>query len=305
MPDEVKGRSVEGGGVELFIEYLSFDRGLSDRTVMAYVSDVERLLEWMNGRGIADPVGAGHRDLREYLYHLKDSGLAATTIRRALSSIRSFYAFLLDEGRLDADPTELLESPAPSRVLPEFLTTSEVEALLAAPVESSKVYWRDRAILELLYATGMRVSELTALTRHDVDMEERTVKVLGKGSKERLIPFGRSAADALERYLREVRPRFDRGEGEGIIFLNQRGRPLTRMSVWTTVKENADRAGLEKDVSPHTLRHTCATHLLEGGADLSTVQKLLGHSDISTTQIYTHVNREHLQSVHRSHHPRA
>ncbi|TVP60289.1 MAG: tyrosine recombinase XerD, partial [Gemmatimonadales bacterium] len=287
MPDEVTGVGAHGAGTELFIEYLSFDRGLSDRTVIAYVSDVERLLEWAGARGIADPVDAGHRDLREYLYHLKDAGLAATTIRRALSSIRSFYAFLLDEGRLDSDPTELLESPAPSRTLPEVLSTYEVEALLKAPLESSKVYWRDRAILELLYATGMRVSELTALTRHDVDMEERTVKVLGKGSKERLIPFGHSAATALEHYLREVRPRFDRGEGEGVILLNQRGKPLTRMSVWTTVKENANRAGIEKDVSPHTLRHTCATHLLEGGANLSAVQELLGHSDISTTQIYT------------------
>lgn len=305
MPEARPEREIDLGSIDLFIEYLSFDRGLADRTVIAYVSDVERLLEWQRERGIADPSGAGHRDLREYLYHLKDSGLAATTIRRALSSIRSYYAFLLDEGSLDSDPTELLESPAPTRDLPDVLTTREVEALLAAPDERSKVYWRDRAILEMLYATGMRVSELTGLHKRDIDMEERTVKVVGKGSKERLIPFGRSAATALERYLREVRPRFDRGEGEGVVFLNQRGRPLTRMTVWTTVKQNKEQAGIEKDVSPHTLRHTCATHLLEGGADLSSVQELLGHSDISTTQIYTHIDRTHLKSVHRTHHPRA
>jgi integrase/recombinase XerD len=184
------------------------------------------------------------------------------------------------------------------------LTRPDVERLVESVDPDAPLYWRDRAILELLYATGVRVSELVGLTLASLDLEEGLCVVFGKGSKERLVPVGGPAVRAVGRYLRDVRPKLDRGTGEGRVFLNARGRPLSRMSVWNVVKEASQRAGVRSDVSPHTLRHTFATHLLEGGADLAAVQELLGHADISTTQIYTHLDREYLRDVHRRYHPR-
>ncbi len=291
--------------LHLFGDYLSFERGLSGRTVLAYNGDVERLVAWLEGRGIVDPNGVDHTVLRDYIYHLKDQGMAASSIRRALSSMRTYFSFLLEEGAVEMDPTDMLESPRAWRRLPTVLSREEVVAMLESPDESRSTFWRDRAILELLYATGMRVSELTQLRLLDVEAEERLLRVRGKGGKERLVPFGSAAATALARYLHEVRPRLDRGKGEGRIFLNVRGTPLTRMAVWQLVKDAATGAGLEKRVSPHTLRHSFATHLLEGGADLAAVQELLGHVDITTTQIYTHLDRDHIRQVHRRYHPRA
>jgi integrase/recombinase XerD len=291
--------------LELFADYLAFDRGLAERSVRAYFGDVERLVDWLRSRHGDALETITHADLREYMFHLKDAGLAPSTIRRALSSIRSYFTFLVEEGDIPSDPTELLESPRTWRTLPTVLSRQEVERMLEAPDPDSPVHWRERAILELLYATGMRVSELTGLSLPRLFLEERLVQVLGKGSKERLLPFGEPAARALERYLREVRPSLDQGAGDGALFLNRRGTRLTRMSVWTLVRVAADRGGIEKPVSPHTLRHSFATHLLEGGADLAVVQDLLGHADIGTTQIYTHLDREHVRAVHRKHHPRA
>jgi integrase/recombinase XerD len=238
------------------------------------------------------------------VYRLKDSGLAPSSIRRALSSLRSYFAFLLDEGVVDSDPSERLESPRMWRRLPGALSVEEVQALLEAPDQGHPHFWRDRAILEVLYATGMRVSELVDLKVGDLDLDQGVCSVFGKGSKERLVPMGAPARMTLERYLREVRPRLDTGKGGGRVFLNHRGRPLSRMAVWNLVKANAERAGIRGRVSPHTLRHSFATHLLEGGADLAAVQELLGHADISTTQVYTHVDREYLREVHRTFHPR-
>jgi integrase/recombinase XerD len=197
-----------------------------------------------------------------------------------------------------------LESPRVGRKLPDVLSVEEVVRILEAPDPDSKVYWRDRSILEVLYATGMRVSELVALKLADLDMEEGLCTVFGKGSKERLVPLGGAARRALERYLKGVRPRLDVGTGAGRVFLNQRGKPLSRAAIWDLVKRCTARAGICRTVSPHTFRHSFATHLLEGGADLAAVQELLGHADISTTQIYTHVDREYLREVHRSFHPR-
>ncbi len=291
--------------LELFADFLSFERGLSARSVEAYQGDVERLVDWLRLRGLEEPDAITHGDLRDYVFHLKDAGRAASSIRRALSSIRTYFTFLLEEGGIHTDPTELLESPRSWRTLPTVLSAAEVERLLEAPDPGSPTFWRDRAILELLYATGMRVSELTELTLSRVFLDERLVQVLGKGSRERLLPYGEPAARALDRYLREVRPVLDRGKGEGAVFLNRRGTRLTRMSVWTLVRGSAARGSVEKRVSPHTLRHSFATHLLEGGADLAVVQDLLGHADIGTTQIYTHLDREHVRAVHRKHHPRA
>lgn len=290
--------------LEGFVDYLAFERGLAERTVEAYLGDVRRLGEFLIGRGFGGPGEVTHGDLRAYLYHLKDGGQAATSIRRALSSMRTYFGFLLEEGVLEADPTERLESPRTGRRLPTVLSRSEVKALLEAPSPDSRGYWRDRAILELLYASGLRVSEATGLEVSHVDLDERLVSVLGKGGRERIVPFGRTAAETLLRYLGRLRPALERGQGEGMLFLSLRGRPLTRMSVWTLVREAAEAAGIQKHVSPHTLRHTFATHLLEGGADLVAVQELLGHADISTTQIYTHIDREYLRDVHRRYHPR-
>ena len=290
---------------EPFIDYLTFERGLADHTVKAYLGDVDRLVTFLQDRGMEDPSRVTHVELREFVFHMKDRGLAATSIRRALSSLRAYFTFLLEEGVVETDPTERLDAPRALRRLPTVLERDEVVALLESPSEDDAMYWRDRAILEFLYATGTRVSELLGLRLSDVDLEGGLVRVKGKGSKERLIPFGKAAARALERYLREVRPSLDRGESGGGVFLNRRGRPLSRMAIWNLVHGAAERAGVKKRVSPHTLRHTFATHLLEGGADLAAVQELLGHADISTTQIYTHLDREYLQDVHRKFHPRA
>lgn len=289
----------------LYVDYLVFDRGVRESTAKAYLRDVERLIDWLSTSGQDSVAAVDHRVLREYVYHLKDVGRAPSTIRRTLSSLASYFGFLVEEGRIPTDPTELVEPPAPRRPLPDVLSLAEVDALLAAPDPGSERYLRDRAILELLYATGMRVSELTRLTRTDVDLEARMVRVIGKGERQRLVPFGEPAARAVERYLRDLRPEFADAESAGVVFLNRRGGGLSRMSVWTTVRENAERAGIRRKVSPHTLRHTCATHLLEGGADLRIVQELLGHADIATTQIYTHLDREHVRATHRASHPRS
>jgi integrase/recombinase XerD len=236
---------------------------------------------------------------------MKDSGLAPSSIRRAISSVRTYYSFLVEEGALDRDPTDRLESPRVQRKLPDVLSRAEVVALIESPSEDHPMFWRDRGLLELLYATGIRVSELLSIRIGDLDLDENLVRVVGKGSKERMVPFGRISGEVVNRYLRDVRPSLDRGKGKGILFLNQRGNPLTRMAIWTLVRSAARRAGILGKVSPHTLRHSFATHLLEGGADLTVVQELLGHADISTTQIYTHLDRAYLHDIHRRYHPRA
>ncbi|MCJ7627347.1 MAG: site-specific tyrosine recombinase XerD [Longimicrobiales bacterium] len=290
--------------LESFVDYLSFERGLSDRTLSAYQRDLEKLLAFLDEKGRNGPSDITPHDLRDFVFHLKESGLAPTSIRRALSSLRGYFAFLLEEGVLEADPSERLESPRAWRTLPDVLSVEEVLKILDAPNPDHPMYWRDRSILEVLYATGMRVSELVELRISSLDLREGVCAVFGKGSKERLVPLGRPAQRALERYLKEVRTRLDSGKGEGRVFLNQRGRPLTRAAIWDFVKKYALQAGVRRKVSPHTFRHSFATHLLEGGADLAAVQELLGHADISTTQIYTHVDREYLREVHRTFHPR-
>lgn len=290
---------------EQFQDYLTLERGLSERTVSAYTRDLERWLASVRAAGVETPEDVTAAVLRAWVFSLRDAGLASSSIRRAQSALRTYYGFLLAEGVVEADPTERLESPTLGRRLPDCLSHDEVERLLDAPDPDQRLYWRDRAVLELLYATGMRVSELSELPLRAVDHDEGFVTVFGKGSKERLVPVGEPALRALGRYLRDVRPELDRGRGQGRVFLNARGTPLSRMAVWTLVRTSARRAGITRKVSPHTLRHTFATHLLEGGADLVAVQELLGHADISTTQIYTHVDREYLRDVHRKYHPRA
>lgn len=291
--------------VDVFCDYLEFERGLSPRTISAYRRDIERLAEWLSSRQVAGIDAVGVRELREYSYQLKDRGLQPSSIRRNLAAIRTYFGFLLAEGYVHADPTERVDLPRGSRKLPNVLTPAEMEQLLEAPDPSDSLYWRDRALLEFAYASGVRASELIGLKVRDVDLQEGFAVVFGKGSKERMVPVGRSALRALIVYLREIRPKLLRDGSEGTLFLNARGQPLTRMGWWKILRRQVKRAGIEKRVSPHTLRHSFATHLLEGGADLAAVQEMLGHADISTTQVYTHVEREYLRQVHRQYHPRA
>lgn len=290
--------------LEPFADHLAFERGLSARTLDAYRRDLGRFLVFLRDCGVSEPREVTAHHLRDFTYRLKDDGLAPTSIRRAQSALRTYFDFCLAEGLADDDPTEHLESPKMWRRLPDVLGRDEVVRLIESPDPEHRMYWRDRAILEVLYSSGLRVSELTGLALSAVDFDDEILLVRGKGSKERLVPLGGPARRAVERYLREIRPELDRGRGEGRVFLTARGRPLSRQTVWNVVKAATEAAGIERAVSPHTLRHTFATHLLEGGADLAAVQELLGHVDIATTQIYTHVDRGWLREVHRAHHPR-
>ncbi len=291
--------------LEEFRDYLQFERGVSPRTLEAYGRDLNRLVQYSNRIGIEDVVKLTPALLREFVYDLKDQGLAATSIRRTLSGVRTYFGFLIAEGHVKADPTEQVEMPKIWRKLPGVLSREDVTKILEAPDITDRLYWRDKALLEFAYASGVRVSELATLKVRDVDLTEGMATVLGKGAKERLVPIGRSAQRALDIYIRETRPGLAKKEGQGVVFLNAQGRPLTRMGIWKILRKHVKRAEIRKRVTPHTLRHCFATHLLEGGADLAAVQEMLGHADISTTQIYTHVDREYLRDVHKRFHPRS
>lgn len=291
--------------LEDFRDYLLLEQGTSRLTLEAYGRDVARLAEFAVSKGVGTPVEITARTLREFVYHLKDLGLAPSSIRRNISAIHTYYRFLLAGGDVVKDPSERLETPKKWRTLPDVLSPDEIERLLAAPSIEDSMVFRDRAMLELGYGAGLRVSEWIGLGVRDVLMEERLVRVFGKGGKERLVPIGRAAMGAVATYTRELRPRLDRGASRGVLLLNARGAPLSRMGAWKILRRHVERAGITKHVSPHTLRHSFATHLLEGGADLRAVQEMLGHAHISTTQIYTHVDREYLRQVHRAFHPRA
>ncbi len=291
--------------VEGFQDYLALEAASSAHTVENYVRDLRRLAAYGVSRGAREPSAVTPRILRDFVYQLKDLGFAPASIRRQISAMRTYYRFLVGEGHVKNDPTDRLELPKAWRTLPDVLSYAEVEALLAAPTPDEVLAWRDRALLEVAYATGVRVSELVGLSPRDIWYDDALIRVLGKGSKERLVPLGRRALGAVALYSREVRPTLDRGEARGKLFLNARGRPLGRVGAWGIIRRCAERAGIEKRVTPHTLRHTFATHLLEGGADLRAVQEMLGHADLSTTQIYTHVDREYLRTVHKKFHPRA
>ena len=291
--------------LEPFTDFLLLEQGSSARTVEAYQRDVARLAGFALRRGARRPLDLGPTLLRDYVYELKDLGLAPASIRRNVSAVRTYFRFLLGEGHVVRDPSERLESPSRWRTLPDVLTVEEVTRLLAAPSLDEPLAFRDRAMLELAYGAGLRVSEWITLGVRDLMLDEGMLRVFGKGAKERLVPIGRTAIGAAAIYLRELRPRLEKGQGKGVLLLNARGEPLSRMGAWKILRKYVDQAGIEKHVSPHTLRHSFATHLLEGGADLRAVQEMLGHADISTTQIYTHVDREYLRSVHRQYHPRS
>lgn len=290
--------------LERFGDFLTLEQGAALRTTDAYERDVGRFVSYARTKGVRAPLGASPRLLRDFVYHLKDVGLAPASIRRNVSAVRTYFRFLISEGHLVSDPSERLDTPKRWLTLPDVLTADEVQRLLDAVTLDEPMAFRDRAMLELAYGAGLRVSEWISLGVRDLLLEDALLRVFGKGSKERLVPIGRRAIGAVAVYVRELRPRLERGGGKGVLFLNARGNPLTRMGAWKMLRKYVEKARLEKHVSPHTLRHSFATHLLEGGADLRAVQEMLGHADISTTQIYTHVDREYLRTVHRQFHPR-
>ena len=301
MPGDDAARAFE---LERFQEFLALEEGASPRTLDAYGGDLRRLHEWCVTKGVDVPLRITPALLTEFVYHMKDLGLSPASIRRSVSAIRTYFRFLIGDGIVATDPSERLETPRKWRTLPDVLSVDEVNRLLAAVSLDEPLVFRDRALLELAYGAGLRVSEWIGLAMQDLLLEDGVVRVFGKGSKERLVPIGRAAIGAAGMYLRELRPRLEKGEGKGRLFLNARGRPLSRMGAWKILRKYVDLAAIGKHVSPHTLRHSFATHLLEGGADLRAVQEMLGHADISTTQIYTHVDREYLRSVHKQFHPR-
>jgi integrase/recombinase XerD len=293
----------DAGLIELFLDSLWVERGASDHTLSAYGSDLKALAAALatEGRGLRS---ADRSDLLEYLATRVQQGAKPRTTARLLSSQRRFYRFLLREGRIQEDPTAQIEAPKLGRPLPKSLTEEDVEALLAAPDTEDPLGLRDRAMLELLYASGLRVSELVGLKLGEVSLGQGVVRVFGKGGKERLVPMGEECLEWLQHYLEEGRPALLAERMAEAVFVTRRGGPMTRQAFWYLIKRYARQAGIKADLSPHTLRHAFATHLLNHGADLRVLQMLLGHSDLSTTQIYTHVARERLKSLHAAHHPR-
>ena len=289
--------------LRLFLEYLTVEKGLAGNTVQSYARDVRKLVDHLKARKVAL-----HRVTEEtvvgFIHGESQAGLSARSLARLISALRSFFRFLVLSGFVKTDATAQLTTPSTWLALPKFLTVAEAEALLQAPDEKKPQGVRDRAMLEVLYGSGLRVSELAALKVAEINLEDGFLVCRGKGGKERIVPLGRSSGRAVRRYLAEVRPRLDPG-GREELFLSRRGRPFTRQGVWKLLRQHAVTAGLAARISPHVLRHSFATHLLERGADLRSVQLMLGHSQITTTQIYTHVTRERLRRVYDKFHPRA
>lgn len=290
--------------LDLFLNYLAVEKGLSANTLEAYGRDLTRYLDFLEKEGISHPDGVTPQLVLRFLSHLKATGLAPRSRARALVALRVFHKFLLAEKITGTNPTARVEAPRSLNPLPHALSSVEVDRLLDAPQGERAFDLRDRAMLELLYATGLRVSELVSLKIGDLQLDVGYLRAFGKRHKERVVPMGEAASAVLERYLEEGRPVLDRGESRGVLFLNRDGRGLTRQGFWKIIKRRALEAGIHKKVTPHTLRHSFATHLLENGADLRSVQTMLGHADISTTQIYTHVTRERLRKIHEQFHPR-
>lgn len=290
--------------IDRFLDALWTERGLAQNTLAAYERDLRALCVWLNARGYALQL-ADKAGLLNYMGARYQSGTKPASAARLLSSMRRFYRHLLREGVITADPTALIESPRQGRLLPDSLSEADVDALLAEPDAGSALGLRDRAMLELLYATGLRVSELTALSNSQLALQHGVVRVTGKGGKERLVPMGEEALDWVQQYLDSARPALLQGKAVcDEVFVTNRGKGMTRQAFWYLIKRHAQAAGIRKKISPHTLRHAFATHLLNHGADLRVVQMLLGHSDLSTTQIYTHVAQARLQALHQQHHPR-
>ena len=290
--------------LDQFLHYLIVEKGLSRNTIEAYSLDLTRFLDYLRAKGIRELRDVGKFDVRGFLLLLKRKDLSTKSIGRDLSAIRTFFRFLIQEGILETNPIEDLESPKVAKKLPEILSLKEIEQILEQPDLQTPLGIRDRAMLEMLYATGMRVSELTHLPTHQVNLEGGYVLLYGKGSKERIVPLGSEAMNWATLYLGTARGILAKARESPFLFINRSGRGMTRQGFWKNLRDYARRAGLRKRITPHLLRHSFASHLLERGADLRSVQMMLGHVDISTTQIYTHVTGERLKKVHKQYHPR-
>ena len=284
-----------------FLQFCRIEKGLSDNSLSAYSADLSRFNRFFNNSSTLP----GTEELRHYLDHLYQTGLTGRTIGRHLTTLRSLYGFLLREGKIETDPTEFLRSPKQWQKIPHFLNLEEINKLLLAPDPDTPTGLRDRAMLQLLYASGLRVSELCHVGVSDLDAGMGIVRTLGKGNKHRLVPVGRPALNAIQEYLENGRARLLKGESSKYLFITARGGCLTRQCFWNQLAGYGKKVGIFQGLSPHVLRHSFATHLLEGGADLRSVQVMLGHADISTTQIYTHVMRSRLRDTVEKHHPRA
>lgn len=284
-----------------FLNYLSVEKGLSANTIASYQRDLSRYMVHLKGRSLEE---TGHADIVSYLAHLASIGMAPVSAARSLSAVRGFHKYLMIDGLARYDPTENLETPKRWKRLPRTLSFSEVESLLNAPDRSTSLGLRDKAMLELLYATGLRVSELVGLGLGHINLERGFLAVMGKGSKERVVPMGDSAIAAVRAYLSWARAALLKGRTSDLLFISSQSRGITRQMFWERIKTYTLEIGMQKNISPHMLRHSFATHLLDNGADLRAVQAMLGHSDISTTQIYTHVSRERLRKIHEKYHPR-
>jgi integrase/recombinase XerD len=290
--------------IDSFLNYISVERGLSNNTVISYREDLNTYINFLEGRHIDALSKINKNDITNFMLSQKDRGLAANSVARRLAAIRMFHRFLARERIIKNDPTTLIDSPKLWKKIPDSLTLSEVEALIAAPNIRDKQGMRDKAILETLYATGMRVSEAVNLKSDNVNLDIGFLRCIGKGDKERVVPLGSKAITSIKRYLEVSRPHFLKGKQSEFLFLNRFGKKISRQSFWKIIKKYAREAKIKKPIRPHILRHSFATHLLERGADLRSVQEMLGHSNIATTQIYTHINRDRLKSVHKQFHPR-
>jgi integrase/recombinase XerD len=290
-----------------YIHFLEIEKSSSENTIASYKLDIARYLDFLGVNGIVAIEQIQSDDVVRFLSMLYEIGLSPRSVSRNLTAIKGFHKFLTGERVTDYNPVETVDMPKLSRSLPDVLNHEEMESILSQPETTKPLGIRDKAVLETMYASGLRVSELITLKQNDVDFANGILRVFGKGSKERLIPIGRCALQWIQNYQKEVRHILagrSRGKSKDVVFLNARGGPMSRMTVWNIVREYALKAGIKKDIHPHTFRHSFATHLLEGGADLRAVQEMLGHSVIATTQIYTHIDREYLKEVHRTFHPR-
>ncbi|PKM80114.1 MAG: site-specific tyrosine recombinase XerD [Firmicutes bacterium HGW-Firmicutes-14] len=291
--------------VKEFINYLAVERGLADNTLDSYNRDLKQFLGFLEKEKVEDVQKATRNIIMSYLLFLQKRGRATATVSRHLAALKSFYHFLLRERYIEKDPTLNLESPKLEKKLPRVLTINEVEMLLNQPKGSDPAGLRDKAMLELLYATGIRVSELISLDVSHINLEMGYIRCFGKGAKERIVPVGSYARKCVSEYLQRGRVKLIKNKSEQALFVNQHGKRLTRQGFWKIIKKYAIKAGISKEITPHTLRHSFATHLLENGADLRSVQEMLGHADITTTQIYTHLTKGRLKEVYAKSHPRA
>jgi len=291
--------------IDEFMNYLSVERGLAKNTLLAYRRDLDKYIDYLSQKSIKTAAQVNREHVSGFMYDLKKHDMSPTTICRNLAAVKMFHRFLVRENLAKEDPTTLVDTPKLWMRIPSVLTQAEVESMILAASGKKIQQVRDKAILEIFYASGLRVSELSDLKTASINYEVGFVRAVGKGSKERIIPLGMKAREAVQKYLLHSRPRLLKNQTNDVLFLSRLGKKISRQSIWSVIKYYARKANIKKTIKPHTLRHTFATHLLEHGADLRSVQEMLGHSDISTTQIYTHVDKERLKSVHKQFHPRS